>query len=114
MDKLQAKNHINMQAKLLGFDAVSVALEAFFNFTDMPMQIGSVKNEVGQNLGSKIRCAVAVELGASKEELLSWFGVFHKEVLADPDGDNHPNIRAIMEHGIAGIIVPEGMLSKNF
>ena len=41
--------------------------------------------------------------GLSKEETLALFGGYYRDVVATPEGDDHPNIRNFMKSGWEGV-----------
>ena len=41
--------------------------------------------------------------GLSKEETLALFGGYYRDVVATPEGDDHPNIRNFMKSGWDGV-----------
>jgi hypothetical protein len=64
---------------------------------------GAVDNPAGQNEGSCKTLGLALLEGLSLEETLRCFGEHYRSVLANPDGDDHGNIRALMSTGLAGV-----------
>jgi hypothetical protein len=64
---------------------------------------GAVANPAGQNEGSCKTLGLALLEGLSLEETLRCFGEHYRSVLANPDGDDHGNIRALMSTGLAGV-----------
>ena len=61
-------------------------------------------NEAGINEGSCKIFAFARLHGLSEPQTLALFGEYYRdEVLPNPDGEGHKNIRAFMKHGWAGI-----------
>lgn len=64
---------------------------------------GAVDNPAGQNEGSCKTLGLALLEGLSLEETLRCFGEHYRSVLANPDGDDHGNIRALMATGLAGV-----------
>jgi hypothetical protein len=61
-------------------------------------------NEPGSNEGSCRIFYFAKLHGLSEPETLALFGAYYRdEVLANPDGDNHRNIRTFMKYGWEGI-----------
>jgi hypothetical protein len=61
-------------------------------------------NPPGQNEGSCKIFAFALLNDLSKEQTLALFGKFYREdVLENPDGENHQNIRNFIRDGWAGI-----------
>jgi hypothetical protein len=55
------------------------------------------------NVGSAKLLSFGVLAGLSKEETLALFGGYYRDVLATPDGDDHPNIRNFMKSGWDGV-----------
>ncbi len=63
-----------------------------------------VVNEAGANEGSCRLFAFAQKLGLSEMQTLACFGRYYREdVLGNPHGSEHANIRAFMRSGWAGI-----------
>jgi hypothetical protein len=59
-----------------------------------------VENAAGQNEGSCKTLGLALLEGLSDQALLA-FGEHYRSVLATPEGSDHGNIRALIEHGLA-------------
>jgi len=64
---------------------------------------GNVENTAGENEGSCKTLGMAVLEGFSTEEALLAFGEHYQAVLANPSGNDHRNIRALMETGLPGV-----------
>ncbi|MFC6336561.1 HopJ type III effector protein [Pseudomonas sp. CCM 7891] len=64
---------------------------------------GGVENAAGQNEGSCKTLGLAVLEGLSDQHALLAFGEHYRSVLATPLGSDHGNIRALIEHGLAGV-----------
>ena len=64
----------------------------------------TVINEAGQNEGSCRIFAFALLNQLSPASTLACFGRFYQEVLNEPQGTSHGNIRAFMRDGWAGVI----------
>lgn len=63
-----------------------------------------VVNAAGENEGSCKIFALGQLLGLDEDQTLACFGKFYREdVLQQPDGVDHANIRTFMRHGWAGI-----------
>ncbi len=60
-------------------------------------------NEPGQNVGSCKLLAFALIYQLDQQQTLNLFGEHYQDVLDDPDGDSHLNIRAFMADGWAGV-----------
>lgn len=62
-----------------------------------------IVNEAGQNEGSCRIFAFALLNKLNEQETLACFGRFYQEVLDNPQGTAHGNIRSFMRDGWAGI-----------
>ena len=61
-------------------------------------------NEAGENNGSCKVFSFAKLKGLNEEETLALFGDFYRtDVLANPEGSDHQNIRNFMQYGWDGI-----------
>ncbi|KQB37878.1 HopJ type III effector protein [Flavobacterium daejeonense] len=79
-------------------------IEANYDFTPTAFQNGNTHNAAGTNSGSCKLFAFAQLQNLSLDETLACFGAFYRdEVLGDPEGTNHQNIRNFMVHGWSGI-----------
>ncbi|MEL1241585.1 HopJ type III effector protein [Flavobacterium flavipallidum] len=79
-------------------------IEANYDFTPTAFQNGNTHNAAGTNSGSCKLFAFAQLQNLSQDETLACFGAFYRdEVLGDPEGTNHQNIRNFMVHGWNGI-----------
>jgi hypothetical protein len=63
----------------------------------------AVVNPAGTNSGSCQLLAFARRLGLGADTTLALYGEHYRSVLADPCGTAHPNIRAFMANGWAGV-----------
>ena len=73
----------------------------------------TVINEAGTNEGSCKIFAFGKLEGFSEAETLACFGQYYRdEVLNDPDGDNHANIRTFIKYGWQGIEFDHPILVK--
>ena len=79
-------------------------IDDHFDFNPTSFDNGETKNEAGQNNGSCKIFAFAQMQGLDEASTLSCFGQFYREdVLPNPNGSDHANIRNFMLHGWAGI-----------
>ena len=89
------------------FDAVIAMIDAHYRFTPTGfangLGAGRLWNPMRTNEGSCRILAFARLHGLSEAETLACFGAHYREVLADPEGTAHPNIRAFLRDGWAGI-----------
>lgn len=95
---------LKQDPKNIAFSETIDTIEANYNFTPTAFQNGETHNAAGVNSGSCKLFAFAQIQQLSKEETLACFGSYYQEeVLGDPEGTNHQNIRNFMIHGWDGI-----------
>jgi hypothetical protein len=88
----------------ISFQEVIAYIDAKYEFIPTAFSNGEVKNEAGQNNGSCKIFAFGKLIGLSKEETLACFGDYYrKDVLENPDGDDHQNIRNFIKFGWQGL-----------
>lgn len=78
-------------------------IEGHYHYQPSAFRNGAVENTTEQNQGSCKVLAMALDLGLSDEQALLCFAEHYQSVLADPEGNAHANIRALMAHGLAGV-----------
>lgn len=80
-------------------DTISL-IEELYDFTETAFQNGNLKNEAGQNNGSCKIFAFAILQELPEELALHCFGDYYrKDVLENPEGTDHQNIRNFMKSG---------------
>ena len=104
----QLKEQLHDRPDTLEFSEVIETINANFDYTPTRFTNGrgddKVINEAGSNEGSCRIFAFALLQGFSAEETLALFGKFYREdVLGNPAGTDHANIRTFMRHGWTGI-----------
>ncbi len=90
------------------FEEVIAVIDAHYHYSPTRFSNGCnddrLINEAGQNEGSCKIFAFARLHDLDEQSTLQLFGRFYRdEVLDDPDGDNHGNIRRFMRCGWDGI-----------
>ncbi|MDP5292590.1 HopJ type III effector protein [Oceanimonas sp. CHS3-5] len=86
------------------FTEVMALIDSLYHFTPVAFTNGDQHNDAGQNNGSCKLFAFARLLGLTEQETLACFGAFYRnDVLGNPDGDDHQNIRNFIKTGWAGI-----------
>ncbi len=98
------KNH----PEQVEFAEVIAAIDAHYDYRPTAFSNGrgaaAVANPAGTNQGSCRIFAFGQLQGLSEGETLACFGRHYREdVLGNPDGTDHANIRTFMRHGWAGI-----------
>jgi hypothetical protein len=86
-----------------------------YSFTPTAFQNGTQHNAAGENSGSCKLFAFALLHELSQEETLTCFGAYYfEEVVNNPEGTNHQNIRNFIKTGWNGIHFDgEALLPKN-
>lgn len=88
----------------ISFKEVITFIDAHYDFTPTQFTNGNTVNEANQNNGSCKVFSFAQLNGLSKQETLDLFGEFYREdVLKNPAGTDHQNIRNFMEYGWEGV-----------
>ncbi|MCF4989984.1 HopJ type III effector protein [Pseudomonas gessardii] len=78
-------------------------IAAGYDYQPQAFSNGGVENAAGQNEGSCKTLGLALLEGLSDQQALLAFGEHYRSVLATPEGTDHGNIRALIEHGLAGV-----------
>lgn len=90
--------------KDIAFAETIAVIEENYNFTPTAFQNGLQHNSVSENSGSCKLFAFAQLQSLSQEETLACFGDYYfDEVLKNPEGTNHQNIRNFIITGWSGI-----------
>ena len=108
IEKLKNSNEI------IDFNDVIAFIDDNYDFTPTKFTNGNTVNEAGQNNGSCKIFSFAKLNDLSKEDTLSLFGAFYTEdVLKNPEGTDHQNIRNFIEYGWDGVSFEGEALKKN-
>ncbi len=95
------------------FKDVIAYIDENYDFTPTKFTNGNTINEANQNNGSCKVFSFAQLKNLSKEQTLWLFGEFYREdVLKNPDGTDHQNIRNFMKFGWDGISFDGEALKK--
>lgn len=95
---------IKNSPETIQFKEVIDYIDEHYNFTPTRFTNGKTVNEADQNNGSCKVFSFGKLNNLTEDEVLSLFGDFYrKDVLKNPEGTDHQNIRNFMESGWAGI-----------
>lgn len=95
---------IRTQPQAVEFSEVIAAIDANYDYTPSRFSNGSQINEAGSNEGSCKIFAFAQLNQLTEEQTLACFGNFYRDdVLQNPQGTDHANIRNFMASGWGGI-----------
>ncbi len=95
---------ISEQPNNIEFTDVINTIDAEYTFTETAFTNGLQKNLAGENSGSCKLLSFASLHKLSEKQALSLFGDYYrKDVLENPEGKDHQNIRQFMQHGYKGL-----------
>jgi len=98
------KEHLNDSPESVEFGDVIALIDSAFTFTPTAFTNGEVINKANQNNGSCKLLALGQHLQLSQGQTLALFGGFYRDdVLKNPEGDDHANIRNFMQSGHEGV-----------
>jgi hypothetical protein len=90
--------------KTITFAKTIALIEDNYDFTPTAFKNGTQHNAAGENSGSCKLFAFAKLQNLSQAETLACFGGYYfEEVLGEPEGTNHQNIRNFIKTGWDGI-----------
>ena len=100
--------HIKTAPDSIAFEQVMETIAGHYRYTPTRFTNGMgydlVVNDSGTNEGSCKSFAFGLHNGPSEQETLVCFGDYYRrDVLLNPDGDDHAHIRSFMRHGWEGI-----------
>ncbi len=89
----------------LEFSELMEVIESEYSFTPSAFKNGHLENTENENMGSCKLFSFAQLHGLTAEQTLACFGTYFREdVLQNPDGENHQNIRNFMQSGWDGVV----------
>ena len=95
---------LEKSAEEIQFKDVIAFIDEHYDFTPTKFKNGNTINEENQNNGSCKVFSFAKLNDLSEPETLNLFGEFYREdVLKNPEGEDHQNIRNFMKFGWSGI-----------
>ncbi len=97
-------NRVRNHPEAIEFPDTVALINRLYRFVPTAFRNADITNEAGQNSGACRVFAFARLHDLNQEETLVLFGAFYRaDVLRNPEGDSHPNIRRFMETGWGGI-----------
>lgn len=86
------------------FSSVIALIDEKYSFVETGFDNGGQRNEAGQNSGSCKVLSFAQINNYSEQQALALFGQYYRnDVLANPSGNDHQNIRQFMRSGYEGL-----------
>lgn len=94
--------NVEMEADSLNFEDVIALIDTHYETGLIEFKNGDIVNKQGENEGSAKLLSYAALSQLDKETTLKLWGQYYREVLKDPTGDSHQNIRNFMKTGWKG------------
>ena len=101
--------NVEMSGDDLTMEEVLELIDTHYEDGLIEFKNGDLINKAGENVGSAKILSYAALSGMDKETTLKLWGQYYREVLADPDGDSHQNIRNFMKYGWDGVPFENGI-----
>lgn len=95
----------------IDFTEVIAVIDAHYDFTPRAFSNGEQHNAIGENSGSGKLLSFAQLEQLTQAQTLSLFGQYYLDVMANPQGQDHQNIRQFMRHGWDGVRFTQGALT---
>jgi len=97
-------NRLETRPESIEFPDVIELINTLYTYMPTAFRNSDLHSDAGQNTGSCKIFAFARLHEMSEDKTLSLFGAFYRaDVLKNPDGESHPNIRQFMKTGWSGI-----------
>ncbi|MCC4272258.1 HopJ type III effector protein [Marinobacter nauticus] len=93
----------SVQAGHADFDDTLELINQHFEFRPTGFSNGPLRNETGENAGSCRVFGLGQYCNLSETDTLRLFAQHYEQVLGDPAGDSHGNIRQFISTGWSGI-----------
>lgn len=104
---------LNKEPHTNQFSTTIQVIDDYYTFEPTAFTNGKLENSAGENNGSCKIFAFGLKHALSESQTLACFGQFYfREVLENPLGDNHQNIRNFMVYGWNGIKFQGNALNK--
>lgn len=105
MDLEKFLNKLNTAPETIQFSETMAVIDSLYQFTPTAFRNGKLENAAGENNGSCKLLHFAQLQGLSPAQTLACFGEHYwHDVLPNPDGEGHQNIRNFMVSGWDGVV----------
>ena len=95
---------LNTTPEAVSFDNTMAVIEENYRFNETTFTNGETSNAAGQNNGSCKIFAFGHMNNLTEVQTLQCFGDYYRtDVLENPDGNDHQNIRNFIQHGWPGV-----------
>lgn len=95
---------LELDPSRIDFEEAMAIIDAHYSFEPTAFKNGATNNKSGENNGSCKIFAFGLLHRLSEQQTLACFGDYYRrDVLANPDNDDHQNIRSFIKNGWHGI-----------
>jgi hypothetical protein len=101
--------NVEMDADNLKFEDVIDMIDKHYEYGLIEFKNGDIVNKQGENEGSAKVLSYAALSNMDKDTTLKLWGQYYREVLKDPNGSSHANIRNFMKYGWDGVPFENGI-----
>ena len=101
--------NVEMSGDDLMFEEVIEIIDNNYEDGLIEFKNGDIVNGPGENVGSAKLLSYAALSDMDKETTLKLWGQYYRDVKANPDGDDHQNIRNFMRYGWEGVPFENGI-----
>lgn len=98
-------------ANMAVIDANMAVIDAHYDFIPRAFSNGEQDNAIGENSGSCKLLSFAQLEQLTQVQTLNLFGQYYRDVMANPQGQDHQNIRQFMRHGWDGVRFTQNALT---
>ena len=97
-------DNLHTSPESIEFQDTMAVIESTYRYSPAKFKNGDLVNQAGENEGSCKIFAFAKLNELNEESTLACFGAYYRvDVLQNPDGENHQNIRNFMRSGWPGV-----------
>jgi hypothetical protein len=101
--------NVEMGGDDLKFEDVIELIDTHYETQLLEFKNGDIVNKQGENEGSAKLLSYAALGNLDKATTLKLWGQYYRDVLADPSGSSHQNIRNFMKYGWEGVPFENGI-----
>ena len=101
--------NVEMDSESLMFEEVMEMIDTHYESQLLEFKNGDIVNQQGENEGSAKLLSYAALSNMDKDTTLKLWGQYYREVLKDPTGNSHQNIRNFMKYGWDGVPFENGI-----
>ena len=94
------------------FNETMAVIDANYSYTPVAFRNGALLNKANENEGSCKIFSFAKKHNLSEYETLSCFGEYYRDVIENPSGTDHQNIRNFISEGWKGIVFQDDALNS--